>query len=190
MNNYGSPKSATTAGLLGIFLGSVGAHCWYLGDKKKGIIHVCLAGSGIIFSILSAVILPAVMSWSALITYAWVFTILGALTAAALSGNAIWGLVEGIIILSQGDAGLARKGYLVATPVQPNYGYQQPYQQPMQQQSYQQPMQQQPYYDPNAYQQPMQQQPYYDPNAYQQPMQQQPYQQPMQDNGGDMSNGQ
>lgn len=34
MNTNGF-KSATTAGLLGIFLGAVGAHCWYLGDKKK-----------------------------------------------------------------------------------------------------------------------------------------------------------
>lgn len=33
MNN--NVKSATVAGLLGIFLGSIGAHCWYLGDKRK-----------------------------------------------------------------------------------------------------------------------------------------------------------
>ncbi len=120
-------KSATVAGLLGIFLGAVGAHNWYLGEKQKGIIHCCLAGSGILITVIASVVLPSVMSFSALLTYAWVFSLLGVLSAAVMSGNALWGLIEGIIILAQGDAGLARKGYAVATP-QMNYnqGWQQP----------------------------------------------------------------
>ncbi len=120
MNN--NVKSATTAGLLGIFLGAVGAHDWYLGNKSKGILHVCLAGSGILLMIVADGILPAVMSWRSLITFAWLFTILNGLAALIACGNGIWGFVEGIIILSQGDAGLARKGYMVA-----NAGYGQNY---------------------------------------------------------------
>lgn len=118
MNN--SVKSATTAGLLGIFLGSVGAHDWYLGDKKKGIIHVCLAASGIIVSIIASVVLPSALSYRALLSWAGLISILGLIATLIMAGNGIWGLVEGIIILSQGDAGLARKGYMVA---QSNMGY-------------------------------------------------------------------
>ena len=45
------------------------------------------------------------------------------LACLVMAGNGIWGFVEGIIILAQGDAGLARKGYAVAMP---NMGYGQP----------------------------------------------------------------
>lgn len=110
MNNY---KSATTAGLLGIFLGSVGAHDWYLGNKTKGIIHVCLASSGVVISIIASVVLPAALSYRALLTWGALITILAGLSGLIMFGNGVWGLVEGIIILSQGDAGLARKGYAV-----------------------------------------------------------------------------
>jgi len=112
MNN--NVKSATTAGLLGIFLGAIGAHDWYLGNKTKGIIHVCLAASGIILMIVADALLPAVLSWRSLVTFAWLFTILNALASLVMFGNGVWGFVEGIIILTQGDAGLARKGYAVA----------------------------------------------------------------------------
>lgn len=115
MNN--NVKSATVAGLLGIFLGSVGAHDWYLGDKRKGTIHVCLAASGIIVSVIASAILPAALSWRTLITMAWLITLLSAAAALIMAANGIWGLVEGIIILAQGDAGLARKGYMVAQPM-------------------------------------------------------------------------
>lgn len=169
MNNYGSPKSATTAGLLGIFLGGVGAHDWYLGNKGKGIAHVCMIGSSILCAFLIAVVLPVMLASLSLRAAAVVGTIGAVLTPISLavaSASSIWGLIEGIIILSQGDEGLARKGYPVAAPAQVNYGYQQPmYQQPTQQypqQGYAQPMQQ-------GYAQPMQQQGYAQP---QQPVQQ------------------
>lgn len=117
-------KSATTAGLLGIFLGSVGAHDWYLGNKRNAIIHVCLAASGIIVSVLAAAILPAALSYRAMLSMSGLIAILSLIASLVMFGNGIWGFVEGIIILSQGDAGLARKGYLVANP---NNGYGQPY---------------------------------------------------------------
>ncbi len=129
---YQNTKSSTVAGLLGIFLGAFGAHNWYLGEKTKGIIHVCMMSGGILVEILAAAVLPNVLSFSMLIQMAWLFTILTALAGLAMSASGIWGLVEGIIILSQGDAGLARKGYAVAQPMpMQGYGYQNGYNQPM-----------------------------------------------------------
>lgn len=113
MNN--NVKSATVAGLLGIFLGSIGAHCWYLGDKKKGTIHVCLALSGFVVMIIASAVLPATMSVRALFRMAWLVTLLDGIAGLLMAGNGLWGLIEGIQILSQGDAGLARRGYQVAS---------------------------------------------------------------------------
>lgn len=120
---YQNPKSATTAGLLGIFLGSVGAHNWYLGEKNKGIIHACLAGVSFLTLIVVNLILPATLGIFTLLSMADTLYILNLIAWLIAVGNGIWALVEGIILLSQGDAGLARKGYQVATPpMQPNYG--------------------------------------------------------------------
>lgn len=119
MNN--NVKSATVAGLLGIFLGSVGAHDWYLGDKKKGIIHVCLAASGFVVTIIASVILPATLSFRAMLAMAGLVALLDGIAALIMGANALWGLIEGIQILVQGDAGLARKGYAIAQS-NANYG--------------------------------------------------------------------
>lgn len=156
---YQNTKSATTAGLLGIFLGSFGAHNWYLGEKGKGIAHVCMMGGGVLVEIIASLVLPSVLSFNALLTWASILGILGTVAALAMSASGIWGLVEGITILAQGDAGLARKGYAVVNPMPAqNYGMQGQYgygPQPMQPQ--------QPYYGP----QPMQGQPM---QGYGQPM--------------------
>lgn len=145
-------KSATTAGLLGIFLGSFGAHNWYLGEKSKGIIHICMMSGGVLVEIIAGAVLPNVMSFSMLLQMAWLFTILTGIAGLAMSASAIWGLVEGIIILSQGDAGLARKGYPVAQPMMnPNPGYQQP----NGPQGYGPQGYNQNYYNPQNYNQPM-----------------------------------
>ena len=120
-------KSATTAGLLGIFLGSFGAHNWYLGEKNKGIAHVCMMSGGIIVDIISSLVLPNVMNIFTLASMSGLLLALTGIASLAMSASAIWGLVEGIQILAQGDAGLARKGYMVAQPaMNQNYGYQQP----------------------------------------------------------------
>lgn len=120
------PKSATTAGLLGIFLGAFGAHNWYLNDKKKGVIHVCLVAGGFLLEIVAAAILPNVLNFYTLLQMAWLISILSAVGGLAISASGIWGLVEGIMLLVQGDAGLASKGYFVAQPAM-GYGYPQPY---------------------------------------------------------------
>ena len=178
-------KSATTAGLLGIFLGGFGAHNWYLGEKSKGIIHVCMMAGGLLVQLLASIILPSVLSISALLTWAAIIGVLSTIAALAMSASGIWGLVEGIIILTQGDAGLARKGYAVAQPVAPQPGYnQQGYGQPMPGQPMGQPMQQPYYGQPQQgynqpyYGQPMQPQPGYNQQGYGQPMPGQPMGQP------------
>lgn len=126
--NHNKIKSATVAGLLGIFLGQFGAHSWYLGKKKQGIAHVCLFAAGFILMVIALV-----MAFSAART-AYTFSYYSGVTTTNLTGatlaifllawlvfvgNAIWALVESIILFVQGDAGLAAKGYAVAAPYQP-----------------------------------------------------------------------
>jgi TM2 domain-containing membrane protein YozV len=107
-------KSSVAAGLLGIFLGAFGAHNWYLGEKKKGLIHVALTGGGFILIMLSAVM----VALTAKVPFmGFFFGFLMFLSYIAIMGSGIWGFVEGIIILVQGDAALAAKGYTVAAPV-------------------------------------------------------------------------
>ncbi len=118
-------KSATVAGLLGIFLGQFGAHSWYLGKKKQGIAHVCLFATAMIVLIIGMVM--AVSATTSPYSYyraatsgiANVAVPLCLLGWFLMMGNAIWALVEAIILFVQGDAGLAAKGYAVATPYNP-----------------------------------------------------------------------
>lgn len=111
-------KSSIAAGLLGIFLGQFGAHDWYLGNKKNGLIHVILfAGSFVVILLSSVVAAVATLSGIGFLTA--VFGFFAAIAYLVLMGNGIWGLVEGIILLVQGDAGLAAKGYAVATVAAP-----------------------------------------------------------------------
>lgn len=111
-------KSSIAAGLLGIFLGQFGAHDWYLGNKKNGLIHVILfAGSFVVILLSSVVAAIATLSGIGFLTA--VFGFFAAIAYLVMMGNGIWGLVEGIILLVQGDAGLAAKGYTVATVAAP-----------------------------------------------------------------------
>ncbi len=84
-------KSSTTAGLLGIFLGAFGGHNWYLGEKQKGIAHCCMMGAGILIEILSGAVLPNVLSWRALLTWATILGILSGIAGLVMSASAIWG---------------------------------------------------------------------------------------------------
>ena len=69
-NNAPQAKSKMAAGLLGIFLGTWGVHNFYLGYTTKAIIQVVLGVCGFITCGLTSL------------------------------GSAIWGLVEGIMILT------------------------------------------------------------------------------------------
>ncbi len=52
-DKYTSNRKRITAGLLGVFLGGIGAHSFYLGNKKKGIIQIVVtvltAGAGLLW---------------------------------------------------------------------------------------------------------------------------------------------
>ncbi len=56
----GEPKKRTMAGLLGLFLGAFGAHRFYLGDTKGGVIRlvlsVCTFGLGGVVGIIEGII--------------------------------------------------------------------------------------------------------------------------------------
>lgn len=71
----GSAKSKMAAGLLGIFLGSFGVHNFYLGYTSKAVLQLVLTILGILLSCL----------------FIGVFLVLGI---------SIWGLIEGIMILT------------------------------------------------------------------------------------------
>lgn len=118
-------KSATVAGLLGIFLGSIGVHDFYLGDKKKGIIHVILASIWLVVDMLIPVILTNALDFYSLYAMAGFIGFLNFAGGVCLAVSSIWGLVDGIRILIAGDAGLAARGLPVAP--QPRLGGQNPY---------------------------------------------------------------
>lgn len=136
-------KSATVAGLLGIFLGTFGIHDFYLGDKQKGIKHVILASVWIVADVLSGIILPNALSFSMLLTLGWLLSVLGIIGGICAAISSIWGLVDGIKILVAGDAGLAQRGIPVAPQAaRPmNFGN---YNQPMSNQNMGSPVQNQP----------------------------------------------
>jgi len=77
----GGAKSKLTAGLLGIFLGSFGIHNFYLGFKNKALTQVLVSGISHLIGIFTCGIGYAVT----------IFPILG---------MAVWGLIEGIMILT------------------------------------------------------------------------------------------
>lgn len=75
-------KSKLVAGLLGIFLGQFGVHNFYLGYTQKAIIQLCVSLGGYILGTVLA------------------FICIGFLLYLAPTAMAIWGLVEGIFILT------------------------------------------------------------------------------------------
>lgn len=108
-------KSATVAGLLGIFLGQYGAHDWYLGKKAKGAIHVALVAAGLILVMIAAIITASLNEFRLAIYGPPAYLIIMFVIACLiLFGNGIWALVEGIILLAKGDAGLQAQGYTTA----------------------------------------------------------------------------
>lgn len=110
-------KSSAVAGVLGVFLGAFGAHDWYLGNVKKAITHVCLCVGGIIMLMVGVILMSVLRDIPAL--NALSFCVLIA-AYVIIVGNGIWGFIEGVVILAQGDAGLAAKGYRVSAPITMN----------------------------------------------------------------------
>ena len=101
-----SPKSRLVGGLLGLFLGSIGVHNFYLGHIKKGVAKVILTIISIVFIIAAASLLVSsgyvdedtgeffITNYSNF-TNASLLFVLGILIS---SGLGIWALVESILI--------------------------------------------------------------------------------------------
>lgn len=104
-------KSSAVAGVLGVFLGAFGGHDWYLGNSKKAITHVSLCVGGMILLIVGVILMNLSRD---IPVFNMLFVCLVIAAYVILVGNGIWGFIEGVIILMQGDAGLAAKGYQVA----------------------------------------------------------------------------
>ncbi|GHU06927.1 hypothetical protein FACS189431_0640 [Alphaproteobacteria bacterium] len=91
-----SNKTSTTAGLLGLFLGGLGIHDFYLGYKGLGVAHISIFGGATLLYITSIVLLfvapiaGIVLSIIAVILYA---------------ATCLWGSIVGIIILTRPKSG-------------------------------------------------------------------------------------
>ncbi len=105
-----------TAGALAIFLGACGVHDWYLDKTKSAKRHVALLVTGVVLIVIKLVlsaILPAITDYntsSLLVNISVTTRVLGWVLIAA---DVVWGIIEGILILVQGDAGLMAQGYTV-----------------------------------------------------------------------------
>ena len=85
-------KSRMTAGLLGIFLGSFGVHNFYLGYTKKAVLQLCLnLGTWV----LNLILLP-ILSFFTLGFGAVLYSVSWLPWLAVW----IWGLVEGVLLLT------------------------------------------------------------------------------------------
>jgi hypothetical protein len=81
-------------------------HDFYLGYKKFGIIHVAIAGGGLIMVIIGMIIVAstAVNVWGVRVPTASGWGIGGILTLIgwlAMAGSGIWGLITGIMCLTK-----------------------------------------------------------------------------------------
>ncbi len=115
MNNT---KSATTAGLLGIFLGGVGAHDWYLGNRNKALLHIALVGGALGVMFVTSIFLPAVLSRSTYLDIEGVLSGINILAWGAVVTSIVWGAIEGLLLLEQGDDGLIKQNFVVVNPDQ------------------------------------------------------------------------
>ena len=91
-------KSSIVAGLLGIFLGSLGVHNFYLGFKKKAVVQLLLSVFGVIFSALYGVLLAGfIFGYDSFVLLFGILFLLAGIVCMMISG--IWALVEGIMLL-------------------------------------------------------------------------------------------
>lgn len=109
-----SYKSAEIAGILGIVLGGVGALDFYLGNKRKAMVHVGLWILSLILVVIDVIVLPLSCSVTEFASCAWMRTMMEVLVVAMILGNFLWGVAEGIWVLLHGDEGLAQRGHQIS----------------------------------------------------------------------------
>lgn len=91
-----SGKSKVVAGLLGIFLGYVGVHNFYLGKKTRGIVQALVFAFSFILMFAGAIVMDIIGESDIVIglgVIAFLIAYIGLIVAE------IWGFVEGIMIL-------------------------------------------------------------------------------------------
>ncbi|MEO6455510.1 MAG: TM2 domain-containing protein [Ginsengibacter sp.] len=91
---YAGGKSKITAALLAFFLGGLGVHSFYMGNKKKGFVQLGLTILGIVLYLVGIVDFVSGMGES--------FPTLALLGAILLLGVSLWALVDFIRILTGG----------------------------------------------------------------------------------------
>lgn len=91
-------KSKLVAGLLGIFLGFIGVHNFYLGKTKRALIQLLMYIGGILLYV-GGIVIGMILAESSMVAVGLVFIILGVLGILMIPAVAIWALVEGIMIL-------------------------------------------------------------------------------------------
>lgn len=102
-----APLSKTTATLLAFFLGWTGAHNFYLGQHRRGIGHVVLLGAtGLVWTVIAFYTLYIVFWYSDLYLghtmgpeSELLITGLVVLGYGLVIANAVWAVIEGIVIL-------------------------------------------------------------------------------------------
>lgn len=100
----GSQKTRLVAGLLGIFLGWVGIHKFYLGMDRPARIQMLVGGGGFVLSMVLANMFRAVVTYGIDYIALWMYTV----GFAALLAAGILGLVEGIIYITKSDEDFQR----------------------------------------------------------------------------------
>ncbi len=112
-----NPKSSSVAGVLGIVLGAFGAHDWYLGNRdKQAKRHLLLTLAGValyIAVIIIRMIASSGQSPEVVTLMNNIASVLYALAWMIILGSFVWGVVDGVLILVQGDAGLKARGYYI-----------------------------------------------------------------------------
>ena len=99
-------KSKMTAALLAFFLGGIGVHNFYLGEKTKGLIHIALAVLGVILMVAGGA--SAVSDANAGGSGAG-GSGLAMFGYFLLFANGIWAFVEFIMLLVKNDRDFAAK---------------------------------------------------------------------------------
>lgn len=118
MNGYNTknPKSATVAGILALVLGIFGAHDWYLNDRKKARKHVALAivaAAAFVLSLILKVAISSITSLGLANFVASAATVCRIIGWFALLIDAVWAIIDAVLLFLQGDDGLVEKGYQV-----------------------------------------------------------------------------
>ncbi len=99
-------KSPMIAGVLGIVLGSLGVHQWYLGEQKQAKRHLTLFIVGLaclVAGLILRALMPSMSQLALRATVGNIATVLRVLAWIMIIADVVWGAIEGILILVQGE---------------------------------------------------------------------------------------